>query len=183
MADKLQRIHILGGPGSGKSYLARRLAAALGAPVCHLDDLFWDNDADTYGVRADPGKRGEALREFVARDGWVVEGVYHQDWVHESFQRADAIVVLTPSVWVRDGRIAKRFIGRKVGWVPAPKRETFLGQLSLLRWNHGYNRDNLARTMEVLDGFAPKVHTFRSADDAAASILNRTPEAEKGNAP
>lgn len=97
MAETPQRIHILGGPASGKSYLARCLGDSLGLPVCCLDDLFWDNAAATYGVRADPETRDREFRRFIEREHWVVEGVYHQ-WVDEGFARADAIVVLTPGV-------------------------------------------------------------------------------------
>jgi hypothetical protein len=45
------RIHIIGGPVSGKSYAALALSARLGVPAYDLDDLFWDRSAPGYGVR------------------------------------------------------------------------------------------------------------------------------------
>ena len=53
----LQRIHIIGGPGSGKTYAARHLSDLLGFPRYDLDDWFWDNAAQSYGVRASDTER------------------------------------------------------------------------------------------------------------------------------
>lgn len=38
----MKRIAIIGCGGSGKSYLARQLGAALELPVTHLDALYYD---------------------------------------------------------------------------------------------------------------------------------------------
>jgi adenylate kinase family enzyme len=167
----IHRIHILGGPGSGKSYLAARLGEAMQVPVCDLDELFWHNESGTYGVRAEPAERDRSLREFTAQKRWIVEGVYHQ-WAGESFERADAIVLLTPGARIRDGRIVKRFLRRKFGLAHAPKRETFKGLIELLRWNHAYDTDNLARAMDSLAPHAHKLHRFDSADEALRCLLS-----------
>ena len=36
------KIHIIGGPGSGKTWLADRLSAEFNVPAFDLDDIFWD---------------------------------------------------------------------------------------------------------------------------------------------
>ncbi len=168
--DRPKRVHIIGGAGSGKSYLARKLGAALNLPVCNLDDLFWANDEETYGIRAKPGERDGKLEEFVAQDGWVVEGAYH-GWVEASFERADIILVLRPGPWLRDARILKRFVSRRLGIEKTSKKETISGLVALLRWNHGYDGDNLARALKQLQAHEGKVHTFRKADQAVACVL------------
>ena len=96
-----RRIHIIGSTGSGKTYIAGLLSRRLDMPAFDLDDLFWDRSASTYGVRAAADVRDRRLAEIVAGDAWIVEGVYHQ-WAGPSFDRADVIVALAPSVWVRD---------------------------------------------------------------------------------
>src|SRR5919204_6820836 len=61
-----RKLHILGGPGSGKSFTAAKLAARYSLPVCDLDDLFWDRRADHDGVKARAATRDQALSRSVA---------------------------------------------------------------------------------------------------------------------
>lgn len=166
----MKQIHIIGGPGSGKSYLARKLCAALNVPLCELDDLFWANDQETYGNRAEPAERDNKLRQFISSDGWIVEGVYYA-WVSDSFERADAIVVLSPGPLVRDFRILRRFVLRKLGFQQSAKKETVSSLVALIRWNHSYDRNNLVASLEHLQAHESKVHTFRTADQAAAFVM------------
>ncbi|HEY1790394.1 MAG TPA: DNA topology modulation protein FlaR [Verrucomicrobiae bacterium] len=142
------RIHIIGGPGSGKTYAAAKLSKRLNVPACDLDDLYWDHAASRYGVRADAAGRDRKLAEIVSRDGWIIEGVYYQ-WLAPSFDAADAIVALTPPIWVRHWRIIRRFLSRKVGRIPS-KRETVADLWSLLRWSHAYDGDNLGRARQFI---------------------------------
>jgi len=66
------RVLITGNAGSGKTWLGERLAARLGVPLFHLDDVVWDG---AYGgkERAKPYAEAERL---AAADNWVIEGVY-----------------------------------------------------------------------------------------------------------
>jgi len=84
---RYRRIHILGGPGSGKSYIAAKITAAYGIEAYELDDLFWDPTAPPYGVRADKQWRDQALAALVEVDTWVIEGAYYS-WLTPSFERA-----------------------------------------------------------------------------------------------
>ena len=38
------KIHIVGGPGSGKSFLAEKHSTQYGIPHYDLDELQWDNE-------------------------------------------------------------------------------------------------------------------------------------------
>ncbi|MFH0701512.1 MAG: hypothetical protein V2A62_03685 [Candidatus Woesearchaeota archaeon] len=48
---KINKIHIIGGPGSGKSYAAKRLSQLLKIPHFDLDELHWDKNANRYGIK------------------------------------------------------------------------------------------------------------------------------------
>lgn len=48
------KIHIIGGPGSGKTYLAEKLSKELGIQHYDLDELQWDNKTDKTGVTTSP---------------------------------------------------------------------------------------------------------------------------------
>ena len=142
------RIHIIGGPGSGKSFVAAELSRRLGVPAYDLDDLFWDGSASRYGVRADVDERDRRLVAIVAQDGWVIEGVYY-GWLAPSFDAADMIIEPSPSIWVRHWRVMRRFAVRKLRR-NGSKHESLVDLWRLLRWSHSYDRRNLAEARESI---------------------------------
>lgn len=42
------KIHIVGGGGSGKTFLAERLSREYGIQHYDLDDIYWDNELDNW---------------------------------------------------------------------------------------------------------------------------------------
>jgi adenylate kinase family enzyme len=167
-----RRIHIIGSTGSGKTHIANLLSRRLGVCVFDLDDLFWDRSAATYGVRAAADVRDRKLAEIVAREAWIIEGVYHQ-WVGASFDRAEVILALVPSVWVRDVRVIRRFLKRQLGLVPS-KRESLRDLWQLLRWNHGYDHDNYPRAMAFIRQRNRVAVECRSIKDVLRTLNNGT---------
>ncbi|RAV19102.1 DNA topology modulation protein FlaR [Paenibacillus contaminans] len=136
------RIHIIGGSGSGKSYIAALLSDKFRIPHYDLDDIFWDHQSNEYGVKAPEDERDRRLREIIGLDSWIAEGVYGS-WVGPSFAAADKIVVLMTPLSVQEERIRKRYEERIAGIVPSRKRETLEGIHSLLAWNKDYNLTKL----------------------------------------
>jgi adenylate kinase family enzyme len=69
----VERILIFGNAGSGKTTLARSLAARDGLPHLDLDELAWN----APGERRPLAESAAAIRSFIDRhDGWVIEGCY-----------------------------------------------------------------------------------------------------------
>lgn len=168
MRAKLKpRIHIIGGSGSGKSYVAAKLAEHFGVPAYDLDELFWDHAATGYGLHANSAERDQRLVAIVSQNGWVIEGVYYQ-WLAPSFEAADIIVALTPSIWIRHGRVIRRFILRKLGVVPS-KRESLADLWRLLRWSHAYDANNLVKAFEFMAAHRRKLIDCKTFDDAMAA--------------
>ena len=140
------RIHLIGGPGSGKSYAAARLSSLFDVPAYALDDLYWDRT--TYDVRTEPAARDQQLASLVERDGWIIEGVYY-GWVAASFAAADIIIVLTPSIVVRQWRVTKRFVLRKAGRVPS-RNESLASLWRLLRWSQTFDEQHLGEARRAV---------------------------------
>ncbi|WP_051579989.1 topology modulation protein [Pseudonocardia acaciae] len=68
----MQRIAVIGCGGSGKTHLARRLAAVLDLPLTHLDGAYYDS-----GWNPLPQDEFAALqRTMVTRPRWIIEGNY-----------------------------------------------------------------------------------------------------------
>ncbi|HEX5505296.1 MAG TPA: hypothetical protein VFW96_21945 [Thermomicrobiales bacterium] len=100
----MRRVHVIGGPGSGKTTLARRLGDALGVPTCDLDAVAYP----AHRKRPGGERRAEAER-IAAGEGWVTEGIY-LGWVEPLLERADAIVWLDVPWRVAAWRIATRHL-------------------------------------------------------------------------
>jgi adenylate kinase family enzyme len=77
--DALQRIHIVGGPGGGKTTLAGRLAELTGAPVLDLDGQALRHIASMsrpYDFEALLLLREAEIADFVAQVTWIGEGAF-----------------------------------------------------------------------------------------------------------
>jgi adenylate kinase family enzyme len=97
-----QKIHLIGGPGSGKTSAGVALTHRFGLPHLDLDEIFWEREATTFGPQTAPQVRDAALAAFVAQRAWILEGAYVGSWLLPSFTAADAVIALRPAVWVRD---------------------------------------------------------------------------------
>ena len=162
------KIHIIGCSGSGKSYLARALSQKYDIPHFDLDDLQWDNGAQSYGVKRPPEERSALLQEILAKPDWIIEGVYHK-WVRQSFEDADLIYVLDMPKRVYKTRIILRSIRRKLGLEPG-KRETLQSIRNLLKWTDTFQSRNLGEIRDMLRPYGGKVVWLRSKQEVRRII-------------
>jgi hypothetical protein len=66
----MDRIVVVGCCGSGKSYVAREIGRLTGAPVTHLDAIYYDDEWNAAPMDG----FADAQRELVARPRWVIDG-------------------------------------------------------------------------------------------------------------
>ena len=149
------KIHIIGGPGSGKTFLAQKLSAQLGIPHYDLDALQWDNTALNYGTKRDAQERDALLREILQKEDWIIEGVYYA-WCGQCFQDADRIYLLSVPRYQYRYRIIRRFVRRKLG-IEAGKKETLKSLFALLKWADKFRRTNLVEIRTILQDSPDKV--------------------------
>jgi adenylate kinase family enzyme len=89
------RVHVVGGPGLGKSSFAQKVAAVAGAEVHHLDEIAFDGP--DFSPRPEELTASEA-RAIAAQPRWVAEGIF-VGWVEPLFEEADVIVWLDNLRW------------------------------------------------------------------------------------
>jgi len=152
---KFNKIHIIGGPGSGKSYMANLISNQMNIKSNNLDDIFWDNSLNSFAIRADNKTRDMNLHHILLNGSWIIEGVYY-GWLSDSFNKADIIIVLKINVCIRDFRIIKRFINRKFGLISCNKKETLKGLVELIKWNHIYDKRNMVEAEQMIDKYSDK---------------------------
>jgi adenylate kinase family enzyme len=153
---KTLKIHIIGGPGSGKTYIAKQLTKKLATQMYELDQLFWDSESLYQGSQTSPEEREKMLNEILEKEKWIIEGMYFR-WVEESFRRADYILVLKTNLLVRRWRIVKRFVMRKAKLIPSQRRETMRTLLDTLEWTSKYDDHDLVEAVKMLKKHNDKV--------------------------
>ena len=158
-----KKLHLIGGPGSGKTSAALALSQRFGLPHLDLDEIFWDRAATTFGPKTDPKVRDTALAEFITQRAWIVEGAYVGKWLLPSFTAADAVIALRPAVWIRDWRYSSRWLKRKLGLSPLKqnKKETLKGLWELYQYNHQYDRTNVPEARVLLAGLGRQLIELR----------------------
>ena len=68
------RTVVVGNSGSGKTWLARRLAEKTTASLVHLDEVFWLPGG--FNEKRDPSEVSRLIEARRAETEWIVEGVY-----------------------------------------------------------------------------------------------------------
>ncbi|MEL6217371.1 MAG: DNA topology modulation protein FlaR [Pseudomonadota bacterium] len=156
----MRRIMIIGGPGAGKSSLARALGDALGLPVHHIDALFWQPG----WVEGDRSVLADRLRTIYATEAWVIEGNYSATWP-ERIARADTVVHLDLPVPLRLLRVLWRIVSG-YGRVRADMAPDCPEQLDpgFLPYLVGYGRKRRPKALALLEAAPPQValHRLRS---------------------
>ncbi len=140
----MNRIAIIGCGGSGKTYLARRLGAALAIPVTHLDALHYDSDWNRI-----PVNRFAALqRELAAQPRWVADGNYAAA-LPIRLAAADTVIFLDLPAWVCLWGILRRRLRHGAG------QHAAIGVYDRITWDFvryilGYRRSMRPRILRLL---------------------------------
>lgn len=126
------RIVIIGNSGSGKTWLAQRLAPPLQAAIVHLDDVFWGDGG--YDIQRPPQEVAARIAESKARPRWVVEGVFGQ-LAARYLDVADALVWLDIPWKTCETRLRARGSESKAHM---NRHQSELGLQKLLLWASAY---------------------------------------------
>ena len=186
-AELGRRIVVVGTSGSGKTTVARQLAAILGVTHVELDALNWDPGwVDLNQTNREVFLR--RVKEAVAGDAWVVDGNYtsSRDLV---WPKATAVVWLDYPLWLNLWRMAKRTIPRIVTKEPLWQgntetfRQQFLSRNSMFLWvikTHGRRRATYPAAFAQSEHAHLTVVRHRSPRETRAWLQRIAAEADFG---
>lgn len=157
------KIHIIGGTGSGKTYLSKKLAKEHNMPLLDLDSIFWDNSTKGYGIKAPKEKRTKDLEKFMQNESYIIEGVYYS-WLDKSFEIADKIIILDVNIYKRIFRLIKRFIKRKIG-IEKGGNETFMSLCKLLKWSFKQQIEDMPNILELKSKYPHKTFICKKYEE------------------
>ena len=100
-------------------------------------------------------KKKDLLDAILAKDDWIVEGVYYT-WCNQCFEEADKIYFLRTNVDVCKKRVVFRFIKRKLH-IEKGKKETIKSLKALLKWMEKYQINDVPKIQKVLEKYKDKV--------------------------
>ncbi len=133
MANK---IRIVGSVGSGKTTLARKLALQKGIDMYSLDDVVWSRSSEG-DLRNSDEQRDAILDDILLQSTWIIEGS-HLGWSMKTFEEADQILFLHPSLPVRIYRFSRRFMRQKRGIEQAGYIPTWRIYSRMFKWTYQY---------------------------------------------
>ena len=144
---------VIGPCGAGKSTASHRIAAKLGLPLHHLDQLHWR----AGWVEGSKQELLDDLAPILASEHWVIDGNYGSTMVPR-LERADTIVYLDFPIVLCLWRAAKRvwkFHGQSRPDMAEGCPERFDGEF--FRYIFNWNRDARPRTEALIAPHRDKV--------------------------
>ena len=168
---RVKRVCVVGNSGSGKSYLAQRLADRLGVPHLELDALHHRPGWQEAPVEEFRSALITAMREAEARcGGWVADGNYRGRAA--DLLRPDVFVWLDYSRPVVFARVLRRTLARV-----AFRRQLWSGNRE--RWRTLVKRDPLQNILlwswSMHDPYRERWEAEARADTEASWVRLRTP--------
>lgn len=125
---KINKVYVLGAPGSGKTFLAKKLSKTLGIEYFDLDDFFWEKK---YSMKRNEDERDRLLQKIVKKKQWIVEGVY-TSWTGEVVKNSDLVIWLDSPTHVLMWRIFSRYL--------KDNKESLGSMFSLLNYVRKYRK-------------------------------------------
>ena len=158
----MQKVLVIGAPGSGKSTFSRALAEKTSLPLVHLDLLYCNADQI-------PGKREvflSRLEEVLQGDAWIIDGHY-KSTLQERLAACDTVFFLDYETDVcLSGIRARRGKARSdLPWVETAE------DTELLAFVRAFPTESRPRVLALLFAQRDKtVHIFRSRAEASAFL-------------
>ena len=154
----MKKIIIIGCPGSGKSYLARRLRDSLNLPLYYLDQIW--HKPDKTNIETEEFDR--RLHDILKQDKWIIDGNYART-LEVRLKACDTVFLLDLPLPVCLRSAASRIgqVREDLPWTEDCFDEEFR------QFIIDFPRDTLPEIYRLRDRYKKekKIHIFRERED------------------
>ena len=159
----MQRIIVIGCPGSGKSRLSRALHNKTGIPLYHLDMMYWNADKTTV----EKSVFLERLSAVLEKDAWIIDGNYGST-MELRMAACDTVIFLDyPLDLCLDGIKERRGKPRSdMPWVETEEDAEFIEFIK------NYNEQQKPKVLELLKKYSDKSIVILGSREQADAFLN-----------
>lgn len=158
----MNKVIIVGAPGTGKSTLARKLTKKTGLPIIHLDYYYHQKDKDYYHEKNKPAWFQE-VKKLVKQSSWIMDGNYSSTY-EVRFKAADIVIFLDFPRYIYFARVLKRayiFRSKHRPEMPSDWKEKLSKDFLSFVWN--FNKNNRRKITNSLDKISDsKIYSFKS---------------------
>ncbi|MBR3954907.1 MAG: adenylate kinase [Clostridia bacterium] len=154
----MNKVIVIGCPGSGKSTFSRVLHVLTSLPLYHLDLLKWNSDKTTVSKEVFL----ERLQNVLVLDKWIIDGNYGST-IELRLKECDTVFFLDYSVEVCIDGIKQRQ-GKPRSDMPWIETEDDAEFLEFIR---NYNAQSRPKVLELLNNYPQKdVFIFKNRKEA-----------------
>ena len=160
----MQKVMVIGCPGSGKSTFSRVLHEITGLPLYHLDMLFWNADRTTVEKEV----FWDRLAEVIAKDNWIMDGNYGST-MELRMQACDTVFFLDYPLDVCMNGITERR-GKERPDMPWIESADEVDE-EFIEFVKNYNSENRPAVVVLLEKYKDReIFVFKSRDEADAFL-------------
>ena len=159
----MQRIIVIGCPGSGKSTISRALHNKTGIPLYHLDMMYWNADKTTV----EKSVFLERLSAVLENNEWIIDGNYGST-MELRMAACDTVIFLDyPLDICLDGIRERRGKPRNdLPWIETEEDSEFIEFIK------NYNEQQKPKVIELIKKYSDKNIIILESREQADAFLN-----------
>ncbi len=163
----MQKVIVIGCPGSGKSTFSKALHKVANLPLFHLDMLYWNADQTTV----EKAVFQERLSNVLQKETWIIDGNYSST-MELRMQACDTIIFLDypPELCLEGIRQRKGKKRSDMPWIEPDKEDA-----EFLEFVKNFNTEIRPQILHLLNKFSDKTQfVFRDRKEANAFLKSQT---------